>query len=48
MATGFTMVLGMFMFVGLTVHFWNYMWISWGLCIGTRASVREWFLTQAR
>lgn len=48
MATGFTMVLGMFMFVGLTVHFWNYMWIFWGLCIGTRASVREWFLTQAR
>jgi succinate dehydrogenase hydrophobic anchor subunit len=48
MSTGFTMVLGMFMFVGLTVHFWNYMWIFWGICIGTRASVREWFLTYAR
>jgi len=48
MSTGFTMVLGMYMFVGLTVHFWNYMWIFWGICIGTRASVREWFLTYAR
>ena len=37
----FTMVLVLFMFTGLTVHFWNYMWIFWGLCIGIRASLRE-------
>ena len=35
----FTVVLVMFMFIGLTVHFWNYMWIYWGLCIGIRASL---------
>jgi hypothetical protein len=41
MRPAFTMVLVMFMFIGLTVHFWNYMWIFWGLCIGIRASIRE-------
>jgi hypothetical protein len=37
----FTTVLLLFMFAGLTVHFWNYMLMFWGLCIGTRASIRE-------
>jgi hypothetical protein len=37
----FTMVIILFMFTGLTVHFWNYMWIFWGLCLGIRASLRE-------
>jgi hypothetical protein len=41
MRTAFTLVLLTFMFTGLTVHFWNYMWIFWGLCIGIRASLRE-------
>jgi hypothetical protein len=41
MRTAFTLVLVTFMFAGLTVHFWNYMWIFWGLCIGIRASLRE-------
>jgi hypothetical protein len=41
MPRAFTIVLLMFMFTGLTVHFWNYMWIFWGLCIGIRASLRE-------
>lgn len=45
MSTAFTMVLVTFMFIGLTVHFWNYMWIFWGVCIGIRASLREWILT---
>jgi hypothetical protein len=36
----FSVVLVMFMFAGLTVHFWNYMWIFWGLCLGIRASLR--------
>jgi hypothetical protein len=39
--TVFTLVLVTFMFTGLTVHFWNYMWTFWGLCIGIRASLRE-------
>ena len=37
----FTLVLLMFMFAALTVHFWNFMWMFWGLCIGIRASFRE-------
>ncbi|MEH2479028.1 hypothetical protein V1282_002385 [Nitrobacteraceae bacterium AZCC 2146] len=41
MSLAFTVVLLMFMFAGLTVHFWNYMWIFWGVCIGIRASLRE-------
>jgi hypothetical protein len=41
MRTAFTMALVMFMFIGLTVHYWSYMWIFWGLCIGIRASIRE-------
>jgi hypothetical protein len=39
--TGFTIVIMLFMFTGLTVHYWNYMWIFWGVCIGIRASLRE-------
>lgn len=41
MNLAFTIVLLMFMFTGITVHFWNYMWIFWGLCIGIKASLRE-------
>jgi hypothetical protein len=41
MRRAFTLVLLMFMFAGLTTHFWNYMLMFWGLCIGIRASLRE-------
>ncbi|WP_056292532.1 O-antigen ligase family protein [Afipia sp. Root123D2] len=41
MSTAFTLVLVVFMFTGITVHFWNYMWIFWGVCIGMRAALRE-------
>ncbi|MBH5398263.1 O-antigen ligase family protein [Bradyrhizobium sp. CNPSo 4010] len=41
MRHAFTLVILMFMFTGLTVHFWNYMLTFWGLCIGIRASLRE-------
>jgi hypothetical protein len=41
MSTAFSLILVMFMFIGLTVHYWNYMWIFWGVCIGIRASLRE-------
>jgi hypothetical protein len=39
--SGFTLVLIMFALTGLTVHYWNYLWIFWGLCVGIRASLRE-------
>ena len=41
MRRAFTLVLLMFMFTGLTVHFWNFMLMFWGLCLGIRASLRE-------
>jgi hypothetical protein len=48
MRTAFSLILVMFMFVGLTVHYWNYMWIFWGVCIGIRASLREQSIGAAR
>jgi hypothetical protein len=30
-----------FMFVGLTAHFWNFMWIFWGTCLGISVALRE-------
>jgi O-antigen ligase len=41
MRRAFTLAIVVFMFAGLTVHFWNYMLMFWGLCIGIRASLRE-------
>jgi O-antigen ligase len=41
MRTGFTLVLAMFLFTGLTVHYWNGSWMFWGLCLGIRASLNE-------
>jgi hypothetical protein len=37
----FSMILVMFLLTGFTVHYWNYIWIFWSLCIGIRASLRE-------
>ena len=48
MSTAFSLVLVMFMFVGLTTHYWNYMWIFWGICIGIRASLREYSFAVSR
>lgn len=45
---GFTIACMVFLFTGLTVHFWNYMWTFWGVCIGVRASLREWQLLGAQ
>jgi hypothetical protein len=41
MRRAFTLVLLMLMFTGLTVHFWNFMLMFWGLCLGIRASLRD-------
>lgn len=38
---GFSVALIIFMFSGLTVYFWNYIWIFWGICIGARASIGQ-------
>ncbi len=48
MQTAFTLVLMTFALMGLTVHFWNFMWIFWGICVGIRASLREHSLMAAR
>jgi O-Antigen ligase len=44
----FTIVLVLFMFAGITVHFWNYSWIFWGICLGIAASLREMACNEAR
>ncbi|PPQ38931.1 hypothetical protein SAMN06265338_101934 [Rhodoblastus acidophilus] len=44
---GFAIVLLLFMFSSITVHFWNYMWIFWALCIGIKASLRERLIARA-
>lgn len=43
MRTGFTVALIVFLFTGLTVHYWNGVWMFWGLCLGIRASLNEYF-----
>jgi hypothetical protein len=45
MSTAFTIVLILLVFDGLTVHYWNFLWIFWGVCIGIRVSLRELSLT---
>ena len=39
--TGFTQIIMTFVLVGLTVHFWNAMWMLWAVCIGIRGSIKE-------
>jgi hypothetical protein len=41
LATGLTLSIVLFVFIGLTVHFWNALWLFWALCIGMRTSLRE-------
>lgn len=41
MRTGFTLAVWALMLAGLTVHYWNTMWLFWGLCIGIRAGFQE-------
>jgi multisubunit Na+/H+ antiporter MnhF subunit len=39
--TGFTLAVWVLMITGLTVHYWNMMWLFWGVCLGVRASMKE-------
>ena len=41
MRAGLSLMLVMFMFIGLTVHFWGTVWMFWGLCMGIRACLVE-------
>ena len=41
LSTAMSLVIALFIFIGLTVHYWNAMWLFWGLCIGIRASLSE-------
>lgn len=45
MRTALSVVLVIYVFVGLTAHFWNYMWIFWGTCLGIATSLQEYSLT---
>lgn len=45
---GFTTALVLTMLTGLTVHYWHFLWIFWGLCLGIRASLREASMTEYR
>jgi hypothetical protein len=47
MRTAFSVVLVLFVFMGLTTHFWDAMWMLWGLCIGVRASLEEYCFAAA-
>lgn len=39
--TGFTLAVWVLMLAGLTVHYWNSMWLFWGVCLGIRAGLQE-------
>ena len=41
MRTAFSLVLFLFAFLGLTVHYWGAIWMFWALCIGIRASIED-------
>jgi len=42
--TAFSLVLFLFVSLGITVHFWSSIWLFWGLCIGIRTSLEEYYL----
>jgi hypothetical protein len=39
--TAFSLVLFLFVFIGLTVHYWGALWMFWGFAIGIRSSLEE-------
>ena len=48
LGTAFTLALVVFMFVGLTIHFWNAPWSMWGFLVGVRGSLKEYYLQSAK
>jgi hypothetical protein len=43
MRTAFSLAVWTFATVGITVHFWDATWIFWSLCIGVRASIKQYY-----
>jgi hypothetical protein len=43
MRTAFSLAVWTFATVGITVHLWDATWIFWSLCIGVRASFKQYF-----
>jgi len=43
MRVGFSLAVWTFAMVGITVHLWDATWIFWSLCIGVRASLKQYF-----
>jgi hypothetical protein len=39
--TALSLTLFLFMFIGLTVHYWGAVWMFWGFAIGIRSSLEE-------
>jgi hypothetical protein len=39
--TAFTFAISCFMGIGITVHYWNAIWMFWAVCLGIRASIKE-------
>src|SRR5262249_10794270 len=37
----FTFAIVCLMVIGLTVHYWNAIWMLWAVCLGVRASIKE-------
>lgn len=48
LGTAFSVVITVFVFLGLTVHFWASIWLFWGLCLGIRASIKEYASAEVR
>lgn len=46
--TAFTLTIVMFAVIGLSVDYWNSMWIFWFLCLGIRSSLKDRFFIQAK
>jgi hypothetical protein len=46
--TAFTSSIMCFVFIGLTVHYWNALWMLWAIFLGIRASLKEGQLSMAR
>lgn len=47
-ALAFSMSLVVYVLIGLTVHYWNFTWILWGLCLGIRGSLQELLISSRR
>jgi len=44
LGTGSTLMVVVFLFVGVTIHFWNAPWSMWGFFVGIRGSLKEYYL----